>query len=276
MNHKIDGHIYTTDKYDIFVQSKENRPYDERHMLDILESIKETGQWTPIEVEEMNGKYRILKGQHRFEACKRLGIAVRFVFSKNTGIAAMVLDHMLPKKWKTEDAIRSFAFKSHHYKLLENAIKESGLGVGSFFVLFLGNTSRTYVEAICNGSYKFDRSFLPDYERRHKVVMRLATCADGVYKDTILSVKFLAVLVALIDDKNFSFQHLKKRLEAQKEVHGTQKVISTNNDLFLNAQHLENLYNQYMHGLPMVTISHLFNPRLKAASRAKRPESAQI
>ena len=48
--------------------------WDEEKMAELIESIKERGVIAPIKVRPINGRYEIVYGHRRFEACRRLGI----------------------------------------------------------------------------------------------------------------------------------------------------------------------------------------------------------
>ncbi len=76
----------------------ENHPFKERSGLEqeeLLESIKETGLLEPITVRFLSeGKYEIISGHRRVEACKKLGLskipATIKELSKDEAIVAMV------------------------------------------------------------------------------------------------------------------------------------------------------------------------------------------
>ena len=57
----------------------ENHPFKERSGMEqeeLLESIKETGLLEPITVRFLSeGKYEIISGHRRVEACKKLGLS---------------------------------------------------------------------------------------------------------------------------------------------------------------------------------------------------------
>ena len=76
----------------------ENHPFKERSGMEqeeLLESIKETGLLEPITVRFLSeGKYEIISGHRRVEACKKLGLskipATIKELSKDEAIVAMV------------------------------------------------------------------------------------------------------------------------------------------------------------------------------------------
>ena len=109
----------------------ENHPFKERSGLEqeeLLESIKETEFLEPITVRFLSeGKYEIISGHRRVEACKKLGLskipATIKELSKDEAIVAMVdsnihREHLLPSE------------KAFAYKMKLEALKHQGKTYG--------------------------------------------------------------------------------------------------------------------------------------------------
>ena len=105
----------------------ENHPFMVRNGIEqeeLLESIKENGLLEPITVRPLpDGKYEIISGHRRVEACKSLGIseisATIKEMSKDEAIVAMVdsnihREHLLPSE------------KAFAYKMKLEAMKHQG------------------------------------------------------------------------------------------------------------------------------------------------------
>lgn len=105
----------------------ENHPFKERsgtEQEELLESIKENGLLEPITVRFLSeGKYEIISGHRRVEACKKLGISKILATikecSKDEAIVAMVdsnihREHLLPSE------------KAFAYKMKLEAMKHQG------------------------------------------------------------------------------------------------------------------------------------------------------
>ena len=58
---------------EIYVPVKRRQSLDERRVQALAESILENGQQTPIWVRPDHGRYVLVEGLHRLEACKTLG-----------------------------------------------------------------------------------------------------------------------------------------------------------------------------------------------------------
>ena len=64
-----------TSKYDVFSLIKCNRKISQTKVLTLTEKMKTSGQLVPIMVDS---KFNIYDGQHRFYACKKLNIPVKY------------------------------------------------------------------------------------------------------------------------------------------------------------------------------------------------------
>ena len=58
---------------EIYVPTKRRKSLDIKVVNEIAESMLEEGQRTPIQVRRGNGRYVLVEGLHRLEACKALG-----------------------------------------------------------------------------------------------------------------------------------------------------------------------------------------------------------
>ena len=109
----------------------ENHPFKERSGMEqeeLLKSIKETGLLEPIAVRFLSeGKYEIISGHRRVNACKKLGIskmpATIKELSKDEAVVAMVdsnlhREHLLPSE------------KAFAYKMKLEALKHQGKTYG--------------------------------------------------------------------------------------------------------------------------------------------------
>ena len=61
------------DIIDIYVPTKRRRGLNEETVAALAESILEEGMKVPIQVRKGDGRYVLVEGLHRLEACKALG-----------------------------------------------------------------------------------------------------------------------------------------------------------------------------------------------------------
>jgi hypothetical protein len=101
--------IYETTNYDLFAKRKDNRPINETNVLIIMQGIRKVGQVQPISI---NNKGQIDDGQHRMEACKRLGIPVKY-FMNNVNLATEDLAELQSAHAKWNMASYAHAFSDN-------------------------------------------------------------------------------------------------------------------------------------------------------------------
>jgi hypothetical protein len=70
-----DATIFTTKNYGMFKRIVGNRPRNEAHVIRLMKSFKKEYLFTLLIVNEF---FEIIDGQHRLEACSRLGLEVNY------------------------------------------------------------------------------------------------------------------------------------------------------------------------------------------------------
>ena len=100
--------ILTTNDYNKFSFIKGNRDLNKSNVKKIIDSIRKYGYDydNPIEVDS---DFRIIDGQHRFEALKELGLHIPYVIKDFLGLAYLVIKNSAVKAWTYYDIIKSFA-----------------------------------------------------------------------------------------------------------------------------------------------------------------------
>ena len=109
-----------TFNYEMFGFMQTNRDLRDSHIEHLMSSITELGYITalPVIVDE---SMIIIDGQHRFEACKRLGIPIYYEVSYVDKEKAKISLNMNQRIWRLEDYIGSWAKsgKQCYIELLE-------------------------------------------------------------------------------------------------------------------------------------------------------------
>lgn len=70
------GEILSTTEYGLFHKLLGNRKIDEHHVMRLMDSMSQKQLIVPIIVNE---NLEIIDGQHRFEACRRLGLPIFYI-----------------------------------------------------------------------------------------------------------------------------------------------------------------------------------------------------
>jgi hypothetical protein len=110
--------VVETNDYSQFRFIKLNRHIDETHLKRLTKDIFENGLSQPILVD---AEGNILEGQHRFLACKSLGLNVKYIVTDDISIDRVVAINNLSKPWTPLDKARSYAAQGneHYIKLLD-------------------------------------------------------------------------------------------------------------------------------------------------------------
>ena len=104
--------VYESNDYDMFVHIEGNRELDEKHVNELVESMREHNGWVgaPAQVNPDGG---ISDGQHRIEAAKRCGFPVLYITEDNITIEDIAKRNETQKPWTLIDYIKSFAARGN-------------------------------------------------------------------------------------------------------------------------------------------------------------------
>jgi hypothetical protein len=111
---KSSARVHSTTNYKSLKFYKANRPI-RRHIKGIIESMKKYGNISVGLVAEINGVLYILDGQHRFTACKELGITFEYkkvVLNDTKDIVQLISSlNSNSAKWKDLDYLEAFSIE---------------------------------------------------------------------------------------------------------------------------------------------------------------------
>ena len=97
--------VYKTTEYDLFVKMLANRDLRNYHVTNLKKSHSEKQIEIPITVNEL---YQIIDGQHRFEACKGLGLPVYYIVIPGLGLEDVQRLNSDSKNWSLTERCKSF------------------------------------------------------------------------------------------------------------------------------------------------------------------------
>lgn len=98
-----------TSNYDEFVILGDNREIVDGHVKSIRKAFEEKGNITAKQPLLVNERMEIIDGQHRFNACKELGLPVYFTVHEGLTIADARSMNILHRSWKADDFALSYA-----------------------------------------------------------------------------------------------------------------------------------------------------------------------
>ena len=152
---KINSDVMKSSDYEKFSILEQNRVVNDKHVNELVVSIQNNGQLTPIIVNE---KFEIIDGQHRFDACKILKQSVMYLISYKTSINEVILMNNTQKSWKLPDYLRCFSDNQWHnhetYQKVDKFMREHDLKLTT---CILGNATALQGQGLISfrkGTYK--------------------------------------------------------------------------------------------------------------------------
>lgn len=170
---EVKGKVFETMDYDIFKDVKGNRVVNENWVEKLSEKMLDRSIDDPIRV---TSTYKVLDGQHRILACKKLGKPVRFYIvdnGKDLDVANLNSDR---KSWKSVDYLNFWHDRQHDnlkdYQLLKHLANNFGLGVELAVMVGARRVARdaNLLDDFKAGKYKltdykFAQTFGEDYQK---------------------------------------------------------------------------------------------------------------
>lgn len=190
--------------YDKFNLLEYNRNLDRNQINKLKESISIHGYLSsnPIIVDQ---KLNIVDGQHRFVACKDMGLPIVYEVIDNS--TDMIIDlNTTQKKWSLKDYVNYYAIKekNENYARLNNAIKECNTTYDVIITIaYRRATAGSISQEIKAGKLKFNREdeirTLETYAKIKDIATYLRLKTGG---------KFAAALCILSQEKNFRWERM--------------------------------------------------------------------
>lgn len=194
----------TTKNYDIFKFSKNNRQVTTAHVKTLKESIKKYGYFNskPITVTP---DMVISDGQHRYLACKELGLPIVYEIDNISSDDSMVVLNTTSNIWRLNEFINHYASRGIEcYIGLQEFMKQYHfLNVSCAISVYIGSAdSGTTTNMIKSG-----KTFKA-LDKRNEIIELILFFKDKLkFHD---SVKFVRALVVFMCDKKTEKKHIER------------------------------------------------------------------
>lgn len=114
------GLVQQTYDYSIFKVHPKNRNVDLKHVEEIKISMQKKLLFNPILINE---KMEIIDGQHRFEACKQLGLPIWFIMVEGLDVQDMQILNLNNNNWRHEDFLDFYIKEDkNNYKVFKKLL----------------------------------------------------------------------------------------------------------------------------------------------------------
>jgi len=210
--------IKKTKQYDRFKFFKGNRPTKRTHIVSLKKSIQEDDltEYCPILV---NNKDEIVDGQHRYLACKELGMPIYYRNTNTLGLETAQRLSSNTKGWSYEDFLESFIVQGmEDYITFKEFRKRWFFSIGDCIMLFTPNrktqVSHSNYKQFKEGNFKvislnqavkrakriYDfKPFYPSFKRRSFVKACLLMFANPDYQHSLMLKKMAYQSSNLLD-----------------------------------------------------------------------------
>ena len=116
--------VYQTREYDKFIiDSEYNREVDLKHVKKLEECFKNAGDFGKVYPIIVDDKFRIIDGQHRFTARKKLGLIIYYIQTLEITSERLGMINDVIAKWKPDDFLK-VAKKSRIVKFMVDYRKD--------------------------------------------------------------------------------------------------------------------------------------------------------
>lgn len=130
--------IEMTTEYDKFSLMDENRNIREGKVKNLMKAIQEF-DLTPYEPIKVSWRKKIIDGQHRFEACKRLGKPIYYIVLDKSidAHSAMIMLNQVVSQWRMNDFLNFHAeMQGGRWAEMKEWDEKHNLGLSNTAVLF--------------------------------------------------------------------------------------------------------------------------------------------
>jgi hypothetical protein len=225
----IAGQIYFTTDYNIFKELLGNRDLDEKHVKNLIKSMKEEYLEIPIQVNE---KMEVIDGQHRLAACKELKLPVYFNIIKEAGLQQTLRQNALQKKWVLNDVLESYVKLGYKdYIVVKSFVQKYKFSImQTLYILSLSTRNGTGVKKFREGKVTIN-----DVNKSHKIAKLLYDLSEivNIYDYFI----FYAFFVILTKCQEFDVYVFIEKMKYQSQKFKKQRNVKFQIEL------IEEIYN---------------------------------
>lgn len=212
----------STTNYSIFKKHESNRELVERNIVALMDSIQEENLLSlrPILVDS---QMRVIDGQHRLEAAKRLKLPVFYQMQEKMSNNAIYLLNNNQLKWGREDYVDYYAsLGSEHYLKIKSFMKKNKIKLTIALAVLGVSKGGGQVEKIKNGTFKFPNEMeefdsLTKLQHLRKLVdyLRQKIMGRNVY---ISGATLAQAFIFFLNCKNVNFDIFMKKLPYRLDI----------------------------------------------------------
>lgn len=207
----VDCQMYVTRDYDKFKLIKGNRVLNRTKYLQLLKSMEIEQLKIPITV---NDKFEIIDGQHRYNACRELGLDLFYYVVEGYGIEQVKRANLVSSTWTKEDYLGLHVSDGlETYIEFSDLLLESGLNTSDLIKVY----SKAQDKSQDQLAYEFENGTLSN-EGIEKVKGFLKSLKSFEFFKFYKKRQFIAAFIKLYFDTRYDHARMVKRLSARAVV----------------------------------------------------------
>jgi len=201
------GSVFETTRYSMFKRLDGQRAVEHSRVLKVLRSIREVGQIIPVIVNE---KMEVIDGQARIEACKILGIPVRYVVMIGTGIEECRGCNSTASMWTLLGYISSFAeLGNNSYIFVLKLFKRFAETIPTHAILTIAFGRRVNTNTVRNGDLCLGEN---EYNRAVKTLEYVETFSEVLDRQKGRKDLYYTAVAYAYTRKGVDAERLKKKV----------------------------------------------------------------
>lgn len=211
---KVVNKVYSSKDYKKFSFLDSNRELKTQHVDELKESMQETPLEKPIDVNE---KFEIIDGQHRYMAWWDLGMPVIYIIHDGWGAKEVPILNTHQKNWKPSDYVHMYSeMGKEDYKQYDEFSKRFGFTHNANLLLLNGASGYKLNASFNEGTFKVTKWVRANILGRQ--IIQFKSYYPGFKRQS-----FIMAYLQLADEKNFEHDQLMDKIafQSRKMVHCT-------------------------------------------------------
>jgi hypothetical protein len=203
--------VYTTRDYSLFKTLGGNRSINQLHLIRLKKSMQENPLITIIQVNE---KFEIIDGQHRFLASQELNLPIYYIISKNYGLKEVQIFNNTVQKWSIESYINGYAdYGYEDYVMYRDFVSKYKFTATTAILLLSGSHSNGDDELSASKKFKNGLFKVKNFQLASEMADKLYIIKP--YYAGFLNRYFILAMYSMFRNNNFNFFEFMSKLKLQ-------------------------------------------------------------
>lgn len=216
MKKGLDPIVKTTNDYSIFKILEGNRRVNQLNLRRVISSMRE---YPLVSIIMVNHRMEIIDGQHRYFACKELGLPINYVMVYGYGIKEVQVLNATGMNWSKVDYLETYVSRGDENYVKFKKFRETYPQLSFTLCVRLlsglsSHRTKSYdgvqgtVKDFENGTFQ-----IKDLDKSHEIANMIVDYAPFFSRFNDLT--FCLTLITIFDNPNYDHERMMKRLMVQ-------------------------------------------------------------